>query len=62
MPLFIDKWPPLPPAPGLEDAAGLEPPELCRVEITVGNMNEGESLPANPNLVRPVPLINHVSV
>lgn len=42
---------------GLEGAAGLLPEDPdTLVEIAVGKTQEGESLPANPNLVNPVPL------
>ncbi|KAH3664291.1 hypothetical protein OGAPHI_004643 [Ogataea philodendri] len=47
---------------GFEGADGLldDPDDL--VAIAVGNTHDGESFPANPNLVRPVPLSLLVSI
>lgn len=57
---------PEPPAPapdpddkkdGLAGAIGFDPPvDRFLVAIAVGNTHDGESLPAKPNLVKPVPL------
>lgn len=43
---------------GLEGAEGFELPEeeAALVAMAVGMTQEGESLPANPSLVNPVPL------
>lgn len=61
VPRFIDRWPPGPAPPvryeGLLATAGRPDPELAAppapllVAIAVGKTNEGESLPAKPNLI-----------
>lgn len=48
VPRFWDKLPPEVPCP--------LPPVDWRVAIVVGKIKEGESLPAKPSLVKPVPL------
>lgn len=52
VPLFCARLPPEDATRALERPLG----PLWRVAMTVGKMKDGESLPAKPSLVRPVPL------
>ena len=69
VPRFMDRCPPAPAPPvrydglfateGLPDPEPPLPPPAPLVAIAVGKTKEGESLPAKPNVISIVSLVNH---